>query len=137
MQPAPIGIRMVAGLIDLVVQIVLFIVFANLFGEASSSDGGGSASVTGGAFIALLGVILVYFMATELLLGASLGKLATGLRVVMADGSRAGAGAILVRTLLRVVDGLAGYLVAVVAVLVTGRNQRLGDLAARTLVVRA
>ena len=42
-----------------------------------------------------------------------------------------------VRNVLRLVDILPGaYLVGMVAIIVTGRNQRLGDLAAGTLVVR-
>ncbi|WP_266096559.1 RDD family protein [Rubrobacter marinus] len=41
------------------------------------------------------------------------------------------------RTLLRVVDGLLSYGVAFVAVLVSEKRQRLGDMMARTLVVRA
>jgi uncharacterized RDD family membrane protein YckC len=44
--------------------------------------------------------------------------------------------AALVRSLLRVVDGLFGYLVGFVAVLASQKNQRLGDMAAHTLVVR-
>jgi uncharacterized RDD family membrane protein YckC len=38
--------------------------------------------------------------------------------------------------LLRIVDGLFSYLVAFIAVLISGKNQRLGDMAAHTLVVR-
>jgi hypothetical protein len=42
-----------------------------------------------------------------------------------------------VRNLVRIVDALPGfYAVGIVAVLATSRNQRLGDLAAGTLVVR-
>jgi uncharacterized RDD family membrane protein YckC len=43
----------------------------------------------------------------------------------------------LIRTILRVVDGLGGYVVAFVTVLVTPKRQRLGDLAAHTLVVQS
>jgi uncharacterized RDD family membrane protein YckC len=38
--------------------------------------------------------------------------------------------------LLRLVDGISGYLVAFVTVLISGKNQRFGDMAAHTLVVR-
>jgi uncharacterized RDD family membrane protein YckC len=38
--------------------------------------------------------------------------------------------------LFRIVDGLFSYLVAFIAVLISGKNQRLGDMAAHTLVVR-
>ena len=41
------------------------------------------------------------------------------------------------RSVLRVVDGLFGYLVGFVAVVASHKNQRLGDMAARTTRVRA
>jgi uncharacterized RDD family membrane protein YckC len=37
---------------------------------------------------------------------------------------------------LRLIDGLFTYTVAFIAVLVSGKRQRLGDMAAHTLVVR-
>lgn len=41
-----------------------------------------------------------------------------------------------VRTVLRTVDGFFSYLVAFVAVLASRNHQRIGDMAAHTLVVR-
>jgi hypothetical protein len=41
-----------------------------------------------------------------------------------------------IRTLLRLVNSLLGYAVAFITVLVPDKRQRLGDMAARTLVVR-
>jgi uncharacterized RDD family membrane protein YckC len=59
-----------------------------------------------------------------------------GIKVVREDtGEVPGLKAATVRTLLRIVDGLFSYLVAFVAVLVSGKRQRLGDMAAHTLVV--
>ena len=40
------------------------------------------------------------------------------------------------RTLLRLVDGLFSYAVAFVVALASDKRQRLGDMAAHTLVVR-
>jgi uncharacterized RDD family membrane protein YckC len=37
---------------------------------------------------------------------------------------------------LRIVDGFFSYLVAFIAVLASQKNRRIGDMAARTLVVR-
>ena len=42
----------------------------------------------------------------------------------------------LVRTVMRVVDGRASYLVGLIAVLASSKNQRVGDMAASTRVVR-
>lgn len=62
----------------------------------------------------------------------------TGIRVIdESTGDGASLRAALLRTVLRVVDGLAGYLVAFIIVLITSKRQRLGDLAAHTLVVRS
>ena len=57
------------------------------------------------------------------------------LRVVRADGRPAGMGEVAVRTVLRVIDN---YLVGLIVMLATGeRRQRIGDLAAGTIVVDA
>jgi uncharacterized RDD family membrane protein YckC len=63
-----------------------------------------------------------------------------GIVVVDPSGGRCGWRRALVRTLLRVVEAnpfLFGGLPAGVAILASSRNQRLGDLAAGTLVVSA
>jgi hypothetical protein len=58
--------------------------------------------------------------------------------VVRADGRPARMREIAVRTVLRVVDGVGGYIVGLIVMLATGqRRQRLGDLAAGTIVVDA
>jgi hypothetical protein len=57
--------------------------------------------------------------------------------VVEADGSPVGFLTSAVRNVMRLVDVLpTAYLVGIVSILVSSRNQRLGDLAAGTLVVR-
>ncbi len=78
-----------------------------------------------------------YFWIGEARWTRTLGKHFFELRVVHTDGRRIGYGAAFVRTLLRVVDWLpAAYLVAAALVSLTPKHQRLGDLAARTVVVR-
>lgn len=69
--------------------------------------------------------------------GQTVGKRLLGLRVQDADGLRLRFSQILIRNLLRAVDSLPVlYMVGVVAVLVTRRAQRLGDIAANTMVIR-
>ena len=61
-----------------------------------------------------------------------------GIRVIReSDGERPGLKAALVRNVLRLVDGFLRHLVAFVTVLISDKNQRLGDMAAHTPVVRA
>jgi hypothetical protein len=69
--------------------------------------------------------------------GQSLGKRMMRLRVVDAQGLRLKFSQIVIRNLLRFVDMLPLlYLVGGVACLISRRAQRLGDLAANTIVVR-
>jgi RDD family len=69
--------------------------------------------------------------------GRTPGKRWNGLRVVRMGGEPIGFLASAIRNVLRVVDWLPfGYLVGVAAVLVTARNQRVGDVVAGTLVIR-
>jgi uncharacterized RDD family membrane protein YckC len=70
--------------------------------------------------------------------GQTIGKRMMRLRVVDARGLRLHFSQVVIRNLLRAVDMLPGpYLVGGVACLLSRRAQRLGDLAANTLVIRA
>lgn len=95
---------------------------------------------TQGVFVLLtLLVAWSYFIVLEWLWeGRTLGKRMFGLRVISADGSPASFTAVLIRNLLRIVDFLpALYGLGLLAIVVSPRSQRLGDLAAGTFVVRA
>ena len=58
-----------------------------------------------------------------------------GLRVVKEDGGKLDWGASIIRNILRIIDGFAFYLVGAIVVWVSKKKQRLGDMAAHTLVV--
>jgi uncharacterized RDD family membrane protein YckC len=79
-----------------------------------------------------------YFMSLEWVFrGQTLGKRVMKLRVVDADGLRLRFSQIVVRNLLRTVDMLPGlYTVGGIAVLLSPKLQRLGDIAANTIVIR-
>ena len=69
--------------------------------------------------------------------GQTVGKRLLGLRVVEASGLRLKPSQIIVRNLLRLVDLLPGlYLVGGVCCVLSYRRQRLGDIAAGTIVIR-
>lgn len=59
-----------------------------------------------------------------------------GLRIVTLTGAQPSLGALFVRWLLMTVDAMLLGLVGAVLIACTPRNQRLGDLVARTVVVR-
>jgi len=87
--------------------------------------------------LAFLAVIGLYFVLTEGLLGATVGKLALGLRVVAVDGSSPGLGRSAARNLLRAVDALPAFnILGVVLILRSPERARFGDRMAGTRVVR-
>jgi len=85
-------------------------------------------------------VYLGYFLVTEGLWSQTIGKKLFGLRVVRVDGAPCGFRESAIRTAFRLLEVnpvLLGVLPGGIAVLVTERNQRLGDVVAGTLVVDA
>ena len=95
-----------------------------------------TASMPAAANVAYGVLAVTYFLVLESYRGQTLGKMFAGIRVVdELTGDQPTFRAIAIRTGLRLVDGLASYLVAFVTVLLTRKRQRLGNLAAHTLVV--
>jgi uncharacterized RDD family membrane protein YckC len=78
----------------------------------------------------------LYHSLLEGVFGRTLGKKVCGIRVLKADFTPCGLSAGFMRSLLRIVDAFFFYLVAAVSLAGTIKWQRLGDLAADTVVVR-
>ena len=89
--------------------------------------------------VALLYILLAfaYYIAMEAIIGATVGKLLLGLRVVKSNWSPIGWRAAAIRNILRIVDGFFFYAVGAIVMCLNARRQRLGDLAAGTVVTRA
>ena len=127
--------RALGYLVDLatVMALVSLLRFVILFASAVSPDLGGAASV-------LMNFIFMFGYATvaELLFnGQTLGKRVMGIRVMDERGLRLRPGQVLIRNLVRVLDFLPfGYGIGGIFCLFSSRCQRLGDLAAGTIVVR-
>jgi uncharacterized RDD family membrane protein YckC len=133
------GRRVVATLIDGLVLSVLvrFVTWAAGDEIGQGIDGFDLTTLsTGGSFLALA-LVLAYYIGLEATLGRTVGKLVTGIRVVGEDGGRPGFVSALVRTISRVVDSILGYLVALIIVVNSKRRRRLGDMLAKTYVVRS
>ena len=129
-----VGRRFVAILID---WILVGLVTAP-FGTYRFENGSFQYSSAGGAFLVQLLVTLAYFTVLEATVGATVGKLALGVRVVNADGSKLDWGSALVRNILRIVDAFPyfiPYLVGAILVWSSPTRQRLGDRAGGTAVV--
>ena len=100
----------------------------------------GTSGDTAIAVLLWFGWILLWTVILPSITGWSVGKLITGLRVVNGTTfAKAGIGANLVRALVWMLDAFPYFLPGVggIVMLATARRQRLGDLAANTLVVRA
>lgn len=77
-----------------------------------------------------------YHVLLEGTFGRTVGKGVAGIWVVSEDGDRCTYASATVRTILRFVDWLPiAYLVGLIAMALTERDQRLGDLVAGTVVV--
>lgn len=122
--------RVLAGVVDLII-VALGAAVVLFAGDALSGD---RSDVQGALGAVILGWALYYYFALESGGGQTVGKKLMKLRVMRADGRPAGMREIAVRTVLRVVDGVT----VCTALIVTGqRRQRIGDLAAGTIVVDA
>src|SRR5215207_7287494 len=123
--------RVLAAIVDLLIVCAgaMVVLYA---GDSLTSDRQGALGAV------VLGWALYYYFALESGAGQTVGKKLMKLRVVRADGRPAGMREIAVRTILRVVDGIGAYIVGLIVMLATGeRRQRIGDLAAGTIVVDA
>jgi len=136
---AGVGSRFTAAIVDLLLQgmIVLALAIALLGGTAflgETTSALGAAIFFIGYFLVIFGYDILFEVFAS---GRTPGKRWTGLRVVRVGGQPVGFVTSAIRNLLRIVDILPGlYAVGTVAILVTSKNQRVGDLAAGTLVVR-
>jgi uncharacterized RDD family membrane protein YckC len=128
---AGIGSRFIAGGIDFVIQICTLLAVAVLLHVAGSAG----AAVTAVVFFC---VIFFYDVLFEVLGGGRTpGKRWTGLRVVRSGGSPITFVRSALRNILRIIDILPGfYAVGMTVIFISARNQRIGDLAAGTHVVR-
>lgn len=132
---AGLGSRFAAALLDVVIRTAVIIAVAILGGLIGEVRGGWAVAF---ATIFIFFITFGYDLLFEVLAnGRTLGKRWTGIRVVDRNGGPVRFVASAVRNLLRIIDILPGfYLLGTIVLLVTKRNQRLGDLAAGTFVIR-
>jgi uncharacterized RDD family membrane protein YckC len=136
---ASLGDRLIAVILD---SILLVAAFALIGMWVATRRGGLTAtgfSLVGKPALVAIGATLLagflYYWLLEGLLGATLGKAIAGLRVRRKLGGPCGLTPSLVRNLLRIVDGIGVYLLGFLVALFSKSRQRLGDLAAGTIVV--
>jgi len=129
---AGIGDRILAFLLDILI-IVGYAILASFAIAGLGLDQGEQW-----VYYLIIGLpIFLYYLLWETFNnGQSPGKSALDIRVVKLDGSRPGFSQYLIRWLLRLVDiSFSSGSIAVVTILLNGKGQRLGDLAAGTTVI--
>lgn len=129
---AGVGERILAYLIDGLIMLSYILIISFIISGMQLS--GGEEWV----FMLVIGLpLFLYFLLWESLWnGQTPGKATLRLRVVKLDGSRPAFSNYVIRWLLRMIDiTLSSGSVAVVTILLNGRGQRLGDMAAATTVI--
>jgi uncharacterized RDD family membrane protein YckC len=130
---AGLGSRFLARLLDSVIQLLIIIALAVLLGVTGSSGIGIAVFV-----IMVFLVVFAYDVVLETLNnGRTVGKMAAGIRVAGLMGEPVRFVTSSVRNIARIADFLpVFYLVGTISIVATQHDQRLGDLAAGTVVVR-
>jgi uncharacterized RDD family membrane protein YckC len=135
---ASVGDRVVAGLIDQLIMIgyliafIIFYIWLLNFTEVSPFY------YPVAYFVVLFLPLFFYHLLCETFLnGQSFGKKIMKMRVVKLDGTQAGIGSYFLRWILAPIDIYFTYgSVGLVTMIINGKGQRLGDLAAHTTVVK-
>jgi uncharacterized RDD family membrane protein YckC len=125
------GSRFVSALVDLGIQALLGVAAVAVFGGIG---GFGQAAVAIITTVVVLGYDILFEVFAS---GRTPGKRLNGMRVVRSGGEPVGFLTSAIRNVLRAVDFLPfAYVIGATSILATRKNQRLGDVAAGTLVVR-
>jgi len=127
-----VGWRFAATLVDGIVLFIVGYFMAIVTGETTQ---GGFNLQGASAFVWFL-IGIGYYIVMEAMLGATVGKMACGLKVVKTDTGTMDWNASVVRNVLRIIDGLFVYLVGAILVWTSPQRQRLGDRVAHTVVVK-
>lgn len=129
---ASVGHRLVAYIIDRAILMAWAFIWMMVIVFTVADNSPEVAVVI--AVLLILFPLVFYHLVCELIMdGKSIGKSIMKIKVARLDGGQPSIGQYLLRWLLRLVDGFYGL--GLVVVLINGKGQRLGDLAAGTTVI--
>ncbi len=138
-----IGPRIGAVILDTIVIVVIFVILAAIIaviGYAAATTGRGFGLLFGIPFMAGMFLLpILYFAFFEAYMnGQTPGKMLVKIKVVKVTGEPIGLGESLIRNILRIIDELPFfYLLGFILIMTNDKKQRLGDMAAGTIVVKS
>ena len=140
------GSRVVAIIIDHIILFIIAVIIAIPLGLSAGVFAllGGQAAFDAAGFaffgtFTVLSIILwlIYFSYFESKTGQTPGKSIMGIKVVRMNGKKLTLADAFVRTLLRIIDGIGFYILGLIVIAVSEKKQRIGDMAAQSIVVKA
>lgn len=130
---AGVGDRILAYLIDMFVQGAYVVILLIGLGNLLSS---GENEMWAIYMILAIPLLMYFFLFETFMNGRTPGKAAMKLRVVKLDGSKPDMFTFFIRWVLRLIDiSISSGGVAVLVIIIGGKGQRLGDIAAGTTVI--
>ncbi|MDJ1468800.1 RDD family protein [Cytophagaceae bacterium DM2B3-1] len=142
-QPAGVGDRLLAGIIDRLIQIAYVFILLFIIGAATNIVSINSYlekfDIISILILLLFLPVMFYTLILEIVMdGQTIGKRALNIKVVRLDGTQPTIGNYLIRWLLRLIDVYFPCnigLVAIITISTSAQGQRLGDMAAGTTVI--
>ncbi len=146
-EPAGIGYRILAGVLDVIFVNAYFFLVYFLFYEFVISRSHYSkdyektenynAIMYGIMILFMLPAMLYHLLCETFLNGQSFGKKIAKIKVVKLDGTQPNFGSYLIRSMLRLIDvTVFSPVVAIITIAASEKSQRLGDIAAATTVIK-
>jgi Predicted membrane protein/domain len=133
--PAGIGERIFARMLDYLIMFLYYMGIFYIVGVTNITRVLDSDYTFLLIFLIILPVFFYSFLWEVFNRGRSLGKMVFGMRVVMRDGTTPTIGAYFMRWMLLLVDFWMSW-IGIVIILLNKDNQRIGDLAAGTIVIK-
>ena len=138
-KPAGVSERILAYIVDGIVTGVYYIALT-LIGESANDVPDttvGDENIWLGLMLIVLPIWLYHLTLEVFWNGYTVGKWVMGIRVVKLDGTRPGIVNYLIRWFFRIFEiSLTSGGLALITVLINGKGQRLGDIAAKTCVIK-
>ena len=133
---ANLGLRILSGFIDYFVIYVFFFVYVYTFGQPNEEGGYSVSGLPALVPVVFWGIMTV---GLEQLFGVTIGNFLAGLKPVSINGvdRKLSFGQSLIRHLLDPVDMFFFGLVGILTIKNSDKHQRVGDIVAKTIVVKA